>query len=121
MSWMLTPGPDAPRRARQLLRTCLDASDVHSEDVELLVSELVANVVRHAGTAAALRFSDTGDRIRVEVEDGSAHRPVPVTEPGVHGGYGLRIVEALADSWGIELTDGGKVVWFELAHRDQST
>ena len=120
MSWMLAPGPDAPRRARQLLRTCLDASDSHSEDVELLVSELVANVVRHAGTSAALRVHDTGERIRVEVEDGSSHRPIPVTEPGVHGGYGLRIVDALADSWGIEPTDGGKVVWFEVAHRTQT-
>jgi anti-sigma regulatory factor (Ser/Thr protein kinase) len=118
-SWTLAPGPDAPRKARQLLRPCLDAADVHSEDVELLVSELVANVVRHAGTTAALRFSDTGDRIRVEVEDGSSHPPVPVAEPGVNGGYGLRIVAALADSWGIELTDAGKVVWFEVAHRHE--
>jgi anti-sigma regulatory factor (Ser/Thr protein kinase) len=120
MSWMLAPGPDAPRRARQLLRSCMDEADVHTEDVELLVSELVANVVRHAGTTASLRFSDTGDRIRVEVEDGSTSRPVPVSEPGVAGGYGLRIVDALADSWGIELTDAGKVVWFEVAHRNHS-
>jgi hypothetical protein len=39
----------------------------------------------------------------------------------VDGGYGLRIVDALADSWGIEPTDGGKVVWFEVAHGERRT
>jgi hypothetical protein len=36
---------------------------------------------------------------------------VPLRQPG---GRGLRIVQALATSWGVERTAGGKRCWVEL-------
>lgn len=89
------------------------------ERVELLVSELITNAVKHAGTGRApvglvLRF--VGGTLRLEVHDrDSENRPVQrkqVTE--AVGGYGLWLVEAYSDRWGMELAEYGKAVWAEL-------
>jgi hypothetical protein len=37
----------------------------------------------------------------------------PSPQPGAHGGWGLRIVEQLADDWGV--LEGSTRVWFQLA------
>ena len=52
--------------------------------------------------------------MRVEVTDAGpgfdpAHRP----EPSEAGGWGLRLVDAMADRWGVEVTPLVRV-WFEL-------
>ena len=53
--------------------------------------------------------------VRVEVADGSAALPRPREATAVdEGGRGLALVEALSSSWGAELGEGGKTVWFEL-------
>ena len=44
-------------------------------DLALVVTELVANAVRHAGTDITVRLSRLGDGVRVEVADGST-RPL---------------------------------------------
>lgn len=36
----------------------------------------------------------------------------PSPTPAAHGGWGLRIVDELADSWGV--LDGSTKVWFRL-------
>lgn len=87
------------------------------DTVELLVSELVTNVVRHAGTAAEVTFAKTRRGLLVEVHD---HDPTPPErvedlDPLSTSGRGLALVEALADSSGTEHNgDGGKIVWFAL-------
>jgi anti-sigma regulatory factor (Ser/Thr protein kinase) len=87
------------------------------EDVALLVTELVANVVDHVGGEASLtlelEFSDGW--LRIAVADGSAVRPV-VRELDSERprGRGLRLVQAIADRWGSEDHQGGKRVWLEL-------
>ena len=87
-------------------------------DVRLLVSELVANSVRHAGLAeptdrVKLELSDS--RLRVEVRDPGEVR-VPRRGPrssAVEGGRGLQIVAAIAHRWGID-RDEPIAVWFEI-------
>ena len=57
------------------------------------------------------------DRVRVAVEDEGGTEPLiqaPGTVGGVAGGgWGLRIVDTIADRWGTESRDHGTVVWFE--------
>ncbi|MEA2494807.1 MAG: hypothetical protein QOJ29_2718 [Thermoleophilaceae bacterium] len=82
----------------------------------LLASELVANVVRHAGSdEIPIRFEVTSAQVRVEVaDDGPGFRPkLTHPEPGTIGGWGLHLVDELASRWGVVEGDGCRV-WFEL-------
>ena len=116
-AWTLRGSPDAPRRARRLVRSWLGGEAGPAERIEraeLLVSELVTNVVHHVGSDMVVRCSRRGDRVRIEVTDPSALAPHITGAPDAGGGYGLRIIDALADSWGFDAGDRGKSVWFEL-------
>ena len=88
------------------------------EDVALLVTELVSNVVDHVGGEASLTLElELSDGwLRIAVADGSSVRPVVrELDSGNPRGRGLRMVQAIADRWGAEDHDGGKRVWFELS------
>jgi anti-sigma regulatory factor (Ser/Thr protein kinase) len=87
-------------------------------DAVLLTSELVTNVMTHTPTAGELvAYCDRlRKRLRIEVRDNS---PVlPQMQNGVTavdiGGFGLRLVDQVASSWGTTATPTGKAVWFEL-------
>jgi anti-anti-sigma regulatory factor len=82
----------------------------------LIASELVTNVVEHAGTLATLRVSLRPRFVTVGVRDGSVAEP-QLGQPSPHGGRGLLLVQAMAASWGWLPVDGGKVVWASLARR----
>jgi hypothetical protein len=98
-----------------------------SDTAELLATELLTNALQHTGGGAVLTAvlsPGPEHRLRVEVCDSLARRPgapapgavARAVASGEHGtsGRGLILVEALADSWGAQAQDGGKVVWFEL-------
>src|SRR5215207_4060594 len=70
-------------------------------DVVLVISELVTNSVRHAGRDPGPGF-----------EPPSAPR-----DPAHVGGWGLVLVEQLADRWGVEHDGKANVVWCELKRR----
>ncbi|MDO0925637.1 ATP-binding protein [Streptomyces sp. TG1A-8] len=87
-----------------------------TEDVVLLVSELVGNAVRHTGARVfVLRMRRRRGWIRVEVRDPSRGLPclMPVRETDVSG-RGLFLVDELADRWGVDLLPRGKTTWFEM-------
>lgn len=87
-----------------------------TEDVVLLVSELVGNAVRHTGARVfGLRTLRRRGWIRVEVRDPSRGLPclMPVHELDVSG-RGLFLVDKLADRWGVDLLPRGKTTWFEM-------
>ncbi len=87
------------------------------DDVALVVSELVANVVDHATTepVLTLELALAGDWLRIGVVDGSALRPVlRALSQERPRGRGLQLVAAIADRWGVEEHHGGKRVWLEL-------
>jgi anti-sigma regulatory factor (Ser/Thr protein kinase) len=115
----LPPTAASVAAARRLVRELLAVWDVphDREDAALLVTELVANVVDHVRGEAVLTLelslSDTW--LRIAVVDGSSIRPV-VQELSHERprGRGMRMVEAIADSWGAEDHKGGKRVWFDL-------
>ncbi|WP_181799530.1 ATP-binding SpoIIE family protein phosphatase [Kitasatospora acidiphila] len=90
------------------------------DTAELLASELVTNAIRHTDrdamfTARLYREDGREPRLRIEVEDESDLWPKRRT-PGeqASSGRGLMLVEALADSWGVEPRGSGKRMWFEL-------
>jgi anti-sigma regulatory factor (Ser/Thr protein kinase) len=79
----------------------------------LLTSELVTNAIVHAGSDLVVSVRRGGDRARVAVHDQEI-TPPRRREPGLDGGRGLALVEALAGSWGTFPHGEGKAVWFEL-------
>lgn len=113
--WLLPSEPASIGRARHaVVRTCQAWGVQDSANAELVVSELVANGVLHGWGHLALRLFDTGDGVRVEVEDSNPAPPVPTDgHPNRMGGFGMQIVERLAD-WGWRPTASGKLVWATL-------
>ena len=89
-------------------------------DVELLVSELATNSVRHAGCGESdelsLEAAVEADRVRVRLSDAGdgfeEHTPSPPPN-GHSGGYGLVLLDRLSDRWGVQ-KEGGFSVWFEV-------
>jgi anti-sigma regulatory factor (Ser/Thr protein kinase) len=118
----LPPSPRSVPAARHVVTEALRAwrTPQDADDVALLVTELVANVVDHVGGDATLslelEYSDGW--LRIAVTDGSAVRPVVGELRGDQPrGRGMQIVDAIADHWGVEDVDGGKRVWFVLSPR----
>jgi anti-sigma regulatory factor (Ser/Thr protein kinase) len=113
-------GPSAAAWARNALLALEDrVGEEQMADIRLLVSELVTNSVRHSDISASdtveLEVSVVSGTIRVEVRDsGTGFAPRPRT-PGQSkaGGWGLFLVERLADRWGV-ICNHVTRVWFEI-------
>ncbi len=87
------------------------------DDALLVISELVTNAVRHAGTSSTLELElgQTGAQLRVALADGSTAAPRPRrADRGAEDGRGMAILAALSDRWGIEPHQSGKRVWWEV-------
>jgi hypothetical protein len=101
--------------ARRFVRAVLsDQSREIVDAAELMTCELVTNCVQHARCDFELAIHSE-EEIRIEVRDAS--RGIPVRRspaPQDPSGRGLRIVEAMSDTWGIIPSDSGKTVWFVL-------
>jgi anti-sigma regulatory factor (Ser/Thr protein kinase) len=120
----LTPTPASVAQARRWSAGISEALGFGGavDTIGLLVSELVSNVVLHARTACRLRIAVRDGRLRVEVVDGSSALPgdPPPSDPMALSGRGIQLVSALSTAHGAEaLPGGGKVVWFEVAEREQ--
>lgn len=103
------------RLLRRLLASWRLESLVDEGDVELLATETATNAMRHAGTDATVVVRYLGDRVRVEVGDGSTEVPqLRRAAADELGGRGLSLVDALSARWGVVRTVGGKRVWFEV-------
>ncbi|QAY69325.1 ATP-binding SpoIIE family protein phosphatase [Xylanimonas protaetiae] len=113
--WLLPSEPASIGRARHaVLRSCEAWGLPDSASAELVVSELVANGVLHGWGNIGLRLFDTGDGLRIEVEDANPAPPVTTDgHPNRVGGFGMQIVERLAD-WGWRPSRSGKLVWAKL-------
>jgi anti-sigma regulatory factor (Ser/Thr protein kinase) len=124
----LAGGLSAGAVARQVV---MDRGPVLPEplqgDVLLLVTELVTNAVRHArvGPDGSVRLECRGadDRFRFLVTDpgaelltnGGPRTLVGQPTNGDTSGWGLMLVEQIADQWGILAAPPGTCVWFEVA------
>ncbi|WP_311765110.1 ATP-binding protein [Streptomyces zingiberis] len=115
--------PSRVALARVELRTALAGWGLAAleEPATLVLSELLTNAGRHARVPAGRQIETRyvplpPDGVRIEVHDASPVRPEPKAPgPDDHGGRGLLLVAALADSWGVSVRNGpGKVVWAHL-------
>ena len=88
---------------------------VDDDSVKLLASELAANAVVHAGSPETVTVKYLGDVVRVEVDDRSPSVPtLAQADDEDISGRGLLIVDALAESWGVDKRPPGKRVWCEV-------
>jgi anti-sigma regulatory factor (Ser/Thr protein kinase) len=86
--------------------------------LELAVSELVTNAIVHGCGQIEVSLTELDGCVRLEVGDeGTAGTPRPTSrrdgaEAGA-GGWGLRLVEGLSDTWGTHRDGGRTQVWME--------
>ena len=114
-SWALPDDPRAAGQARRHVREQLAAwaLDDLAPTTELLVSELVGNVVRHARGPVGLRLLHSTELI-CEVSDGSQTMPrIRRATETDEGGRGLQLIAALSARWGARYTPTGKCIWTE--------
>jgi anti-sigma regulatory factor (Ser/Thr protein kinase) len=116
-------GAYAPAEARRSLAPLAGSIPrERHEDLTLVVSELVANSVRHGGMEPddepiILRVTPEKGRLRAEVVDHgfgfeAPERPIP--RPDAASRWGFYLVDALTDDWGVK-RDDRTTVWFEMS------
>ncbi|HLM26421.1 MAG TPA: ATP-binding protein [Thermoleophilaceae bacterium] len=106
-----------------LVRDFLGGIDSHlpsstREGLALVTTEVVSNAMRHGGQPIRLEIVPLAGTVRVVVrsqggEFGWNGRP---RMAGQVGGWGLVIVNRLADRWGIRRVDDSNEVWLEIDH-----
>jgi anti-sigma regulatory factor (Ser/Thr protein kinase) len=124
--FVVPSGLEAPRRVRHALREHLEGvlEAKLTADLELLVSEVVANAVRHGGSSRSddidVRVEVAGDTVSVWIQDsGQGFKPAQPPQPRSRssrdpGGFGLLLLDRLSSRWGIERDERGFRVWFRL-------
>jgi len=122
----LPPEPIAPGIARRRIAGLgFAVPDDVVHDVQLVVSELVTNAVKHAGLGS-------GENVELDVRTRpgcvevmvhyTEHRRFELTsplEPPEASGWGLFLVDQIASRWSVIETRGEMEAWFEvdLPHR----
>ena len=116
VSVTLHPHPQAVATARRFVASVFgeQLDESRRRDLEVMVSEIVTNGVLHAATTMELVVSAYDDVVRVELVDHAVGEPAIRAETGADGGFGLRIVAAMARRWGVRHEIGAKAVWFEV-------
>jgi anti-sigma regulatory factor (Ser/Thr protein kinase) len=113
----LSGGTDAAATARRALsRLRADIDPPLMENLRLLVTELVTNSVKHTESDnVLLRVLVAPSAVWTEVTDeGPGFDPAGTGTPQERSGWGLFLVERLADRWGATHEAGTTKVWFEL-------
>ena len=109
------PDSSSVRAVRSFIASATDLPEEQEVTVALLASELAANSVLHARTAYLVGINAGFGRVRVSVTDSSPCLPVmKLHSMEAATGRGLRLVQALADRWGVDSHEPGKTVWFEF-------
>ena len=115
--------PGSVRAARDFTTATLHRWGMaeRSQDIAIVVSELLTNALRHAllGSGESrlrwpIRFglAQPGSCVLCAVADPSKAAPTPQARGSLaETGRGLHIICALSDQWGYVPSDTGKVVW----------
>ena len=110
--------PESARTARGRVRAALTAPGLRelADDAEVVVSELVANAVQHAGSPADVALITTAGELIIIIVDSSPVLPTMSTAgDDAESGRGLAIVDAVTGGqWGCWKSSAGKLVWARL-------
>jgi anti-sigma regulatory factor (Ser/Thr protein kinase) len=103
-------------QARRLVRATLAEWGLgeHILALELAVSELVSNAVVHGEGTIEVELTRTPGDVRLQVVDAGGGEPVlqPPSAPDARiGGWGLGLVDEVADDWGSASEDKRTTVW----------
>lgn len=110
-------GPGQARRAVAACAARLGLDDA-TDDLLLVVSELVTNAVRHGAPPVRLEVTVDDDAIVVRVADGSTGLPQPRdVDPEAEGGRGMTLVDLLTTEHGVHSDPPGKTVWATVRRR----
>jgi anti-sigma regulatory factor (Ser/Thr protein kinase) len=124
VTWRLADDPAELGHARELVRKTLAAWGLNeqAELVELVVTELATNALRHGTGPIDISLSYSGTDLRTEVHDYGAGRPVRRrTTADDEQGRGLELLDGLIDLTGgargvVDEADGlGKTVYVALS------
>lgn len=119
-----SPEFDVPRQARVGVDRLLQHAGAPLATIEVarvVLSELVANAIRHARTELTVSARVGDGVLRIEVLDRDTRPPALMgLDSDSTSGRGLHIVAGLARDWGWQTADAedgvsGKVVWAEVA------
>jgi anti-sigma regulatory factor (Ser/Thr protein kinase) len=114
----LPEGPEAPSIAREFIAAtaCPGQSEALLQNAVLLTSEAITNAVVHGAPPVILAVDCSATALEVRIRDASPRHPrVRDPKPLEGGGRGVRLIDVLADCWGVEDIRGdGKEVWFRL-------
>ena len=87
-----------------------------TEELQVATSELVTNAIMHGQGGVDVTLLRLADRLRLEVVDeGYGPRPIQIRDTNAtgQGGWGLRLVENISDTWGADRRPGHTLVWME--------
>ncbi|NYI05055.1 ATP-binding SpoIIE family protein phosphatase [Allostreptomyces psammosilenae] len=111
--------PASASAARRFARGLLAGWEVTGsvgDDIELVVSELVSNALRHGAGEVLLRLLRTERHVHVEVHDAGTSAPRRRRAAAMdESGRGLRLIADLGQRWGTRHTAGGKAVWCQFS------
>jgi len=113
---LLDGRPECAGQAREAVnQACHGLARDVVDIAQVLTGELVTNAIKYGSGLIYVEVSRSSDRVRVSVDDESPELP-RYPRPGVLGanGRGLMLVEYLAARWGVNASERGKRVWFEL-------
>ena len=116
LSVRLPGDPDAAAKARRALSKLRgDIDPPLMETLRLLITELVTNSVRHTSADSIdLKVLVGRNAVWTEVTDRGQGFDLDGAKDGQRTGWGLFLVERLAERWGVNQDGDGTKVWFEL-------
>jgi anti-sigma regulatory factor (Ser/Thr protein kinase) len=114
--------PESVAVARHRVMELLGEGHPASDDVVLLVSEVVTNSVVHSGSSGGGRVAMTvavgSEAVLVEVRDVGSGTSAPHVrnDPEAENGRGMFLVDLLAARWGVQddVSRGFRTLWFEV-------
>jgi anti-sigma regulatory factor (Ser/Thr protein kinase) len=113
----LPPTPVAGATARRALEQHFAGrlADAALVDVKIIVSALVNHAVRHGAGEVTVTVDGDHAELRIEVRDAGRLAAHALRAPrGNAGGWGLRMIDAIAHRWGVA-TDAS--AWVDLVPR----
>jgi anti-sigma regulatory factor (Ser/Thr protein kinase) len=113
----LAGDPTSAREARAFVRMAMEGrvSDETLEDLLLLASEMVSNVIRHARTPLTVSVEAHRTFVLITVTDGAVPfdaGPPPAID--AESGRGMGIIASISRRWGVGDTPVGKSIWAEV-------